>query len=131
MPRKTEYERRKKRMAEDPAYANKIRKQKAAQHARRRSKGKIKKTTPEQHRKARLKRYGWTPEAVDNAKVTQNYRCAICNEIKVLVADHEHSDPPKPRQLLCDECNKGLGCFRDEPKLLEWAGTYLRKWGKS
>lgn len=79
----------------------------------------------------RLKRLGWTPEAVEFAKVTQNHRCAICNEVTKVVPDHEHIDPPKPRELLCNHCNSGLGFFKDDPKLCELASSYLRKWGKT
>lgn len=81
-------------------------------------------------KKADLKKLGWTPEAVETARATQHDRCAICNEIKTLVPDHEHIVPLKPRELLCGQCNSGLGFFKDDPKLCELAASYLRKWGK-
>jgi hypothetical protein len=81
-------------------------------------------------RKSRLKKLGWSPEAVENAKAMQNDRCAICNEITELVPDHEHSDPPKPRQMLCRSCNVGIGAFKDSTEICEAAAAYLRHWNK-
>lgn len=80
-----------------------------------------------------LKRNGWTPTLVEEAKEKQNNLCAICgtsfSEIEPH-ADHEHTEPPKPRSLLCGLCNKGLGQFLDKPERLEAAAAYLRSWGK-
>jgi hypothetical protein len=61
------------------------------------------------------KRYGWTPEMYEAKKVEQNNLCAICGnpqEGKELAADHEHCVPPKPRGLLCETCNVGIGMFK-------------------
>lgn len=80
-----------------------------------------------------LKRNGWTPDSVEEAKVKQDNSCVICHtsfdNIRVH-ADHEHCYPPKPRALLCSLCNKGLGQFLDDPKRLEAAANYLKEWGK-
>jgi hypothetical protein len=94
------------------------------------------KANPEQHRlnkrKGALKKLGWTPELEASVLVAQAHRCSICNAIfkGTPDADHEHTSPPKPRGLLCNFCNRGLGCFMDDPKLLDLAAAYLRKWGK-
>ena len=79
-----------------------------------------------------LKQLGWTLEGYYLVSAAQDNRCAVCRqpqEGKALAADHEHSDPPKPRGLLCSECNTGLGKFKDSPMLLDAAAAYLRKYG--
>lgn len=79
-----------------------------------------------------LKLRGWTPAMVEKAKAAQNDRCAICQEIfiKTPHADHKHTVPPQPRELLCGLCNMALGGFKDRPLLCEAAATYLRKHGE-
>jgi DNA-directed RNA polymerase subunit RPC12/RpoP len=62
---------------------------------------------------------------------TQKGLCAICGA-KVegnMAADHDHKTM-KPRDLLCKNCNTGIGMLKDDPKLLETAAAYLRKHGK-
>jgi hypothetical protein len=60
----------------------------------------------------------------------QHGQCKICNTFKMnrgrgrLVIDHCHSTGDV-RGLLCHSCNVGLGFFRDNPKFLESAATYL------
>lgn len=60
----------------------------------------------------------------------QNNVCAICGtkqEGKVLCVDHNHNTG-KVRGLLCHNCNIGLGNFKDNPKILESAIEYLKKY---
>lgn len=50
--------------------------------------------------------------------------CVICGDAGQLVVDHDHSTG-KVRGMLCNHCNRGLGHFRDDPTLLEFAAQYL------
>jgi phage/plasmid primase-like uncharacterized protein len=50
--------------------------------------------------------------------------CVICGAREALVVDHDHVTG-KVRGMLCNHCNRGLGHFRDDPQLLEFAAQYL------
>lgn len=50
--------------------------------------------------------------------------CVICGAEGDLVVDHDHSNGAV-RGMLCGHCNRGLGHFRDDPQLLEFARMYL------
>ena len=83
-------------------------------------------------RRGKLKAHGWTPEMVEHAKVTQSNRCAICVEPlqpgRGTHADHEHTKPPKARELLCPRCNLRLGMVESNPLLWRAVMGYLHKW---
>ena len=74
------------------------------------------------------KRYGLSLEDYDNLVITQNNRCAICKEEEKedvrLSVDHCHVTN-KVRGLLCKNCNKALGLFRDNADNLVRAIEYL------
>lgn len=63
---------------------------------------------------------------------TQDGKCAICNRHHELfdkakdqlVVDHDH-DTGKVRKLLCNNCNTGLGMFKESTNLLKLASEYL------
>ena len=50
--------------------------------------------------------------------------CTICGEEGDLVVDHDHKTN-KVRGMLCNHCNRGLGHFKDDPDLLEYARIYI------
>lgn len=50
--------------------------------------------------------------------------CVICGDDASTV-DHDHKTG-RIRGALCQRCNLGLGHFRDDPELLEFAAMYLR-----
>jgi len=64
----------------------------------------------------------------------QDNKCAICSKEcitgKRLCVDHDH-ETGQIRDLLCTNCNQGLGKFQDDPQLLEKAADYLRKHGRT
>lgn len=81
--------------------------------------------------------FGISLERYEELKATQGGVCAICGEPPrgvirktgvpfSLAVDHCHSSG-RIRGLLCNQCNQGLGCFRDRPDLLLAAIEYLRR----
>jgi len=77
-----------------------------------------------------LTNYNLSLEDYNTILKSQNYRCAICkkpeNKLKQqLSVDHNHKTG-KIRGLLCPDCNRGLGCFKDNKNLLRLAIKYLK-----
>tara|TARA_R110000868_G_scaffold288387_1_gene548691 strand:+ start:133 stop:591 length:459 start_codon:yes stop_codon:yes gene_type:complete len=64
-----------------------------------------------------------TDEALADLKSTIT-QCVICGVQDKLVVDHDHVTG-QVRGMLCNHCNRGLGHFRDDPTLLEFAAQYL------
>ena len=61
----------------------------------------------------------------------QNHKCAICGVDKCpsgrsLAVDHDHKTN-KIRGLLCQNCNTGLGLFKDNTNHIEKALLYLKE----
>ena len=82
-----------------------------------------------------LKRmFGMSLEDYEQKAKAQNNVCVICKEAcksgKNLAVDHDHNTGAI-RDLLCGNCNGGLGKFQDSPELLEKAAEYLRKHGRT
>ena len=55
--------------------------------------------------------------------------CIICGSEEKLVVDHCHTTNIV-RGMLCNNCNMGLGHFKDDPFLLEFARIYLLYYNK-
>jgi hypothetical protein len=73
-------------------------------------------------------RYGIMEFDYEQLAQQQNNKCAICGvspENKRLDLDHCHTTK-KIRGLLCNNCNRGLGHFKDNPQLLTKAIEYLK-----
>lgn len=72
--------------------------------------------------------YNITHEEYLNILISQNNKCLICGDTITpgcgCHLDHDH-ETGKIRGFLCQGCNKGLGHFRDNPKLLLSAYNYL------
>ena len=88
-------------------------------------------------REKNLKQIGWTTEAFNSTLSEQEAKCAICRKALTLekkisgtraCADHEHCTPPKPRGILCANCNLGIGNLQDNPDIMRAAIAYVEKW---
>lgn len=89
------------------------------------------KLTKEQWRAYDLKKFNLTNEDYNQMFDNQGGNCAICGKHqsefkKSLAVDHCHTTS-KVRGLLCNNCNLGLGNFKDEIEFLANAITYLTK----
>lgn len=80
-----------------------------------------------------LKRYGITKDGFHAMMAEQGGGCAICGgdnrDLKnrpILYVDHCH-DTGKIRGLLCDRCNRGIGCLKEDETVLTRALAYLRR----
>lgn len=71
-------------------------------------------------------RYGITSDKFNELSLIQENKCIICgNEVSLLFIDHCHLTN-RVRGLLCDQCNIGLGAFKDNVEILEKAIEYLK-----
>lgn len=74
---------------------------------------------------ARAKRYGLSPEQLQQMIDESRDLCAICGkQDDSLHVDHDHATGAV-RALLCSNCNRGLGYFQDNPELLRAGAKYL------
>lgn len=75
-----------------------------------------------------LYKYGINKNDFDKLLSDQNNVCAICEEesdYNSLNVDHDHLTG-RVRGLLCGNCNKGIGLFKDSSDLLIKASKYLK-----
>lgn len=81
-------------------------------------------------KKRNIERYGITVEDYEQILSDQNGVCAICFETEDhfsrLVVDHNH-ETGKVRGLLCNNCNRALGLFKDTQQRLLSAAQYLKR----
>lgn len=109
-----------------------------ADHPEQREKNRLKmrKVPKEVMRDRRLRHhYGVDRAWYDAELAKQNGVCKICHKpenktmkgvIMRLAVDHCH-DTHKVRGLLCQACNRGIGCFNHDPMVLASAIEYLDK----
>ena len=76
------------------------------------------------------RQFGLSRDDYQRILESQNRVCAICKEPPTttmrLAVDHDHQTG-KVRGLLCRECNRGLGIFKDLPERLRAAAAYLEQ----
>lgn len=107
----------------------KLKKQADKRYREKNKEEKLKHRRDAYHRKYRYSMYGLTSEDFIHIKEQQNNCCAICGksgEEKPLVFDYDHTTN-KFRALLCDDCNRGLGSFKDNRDVMNKAIEYLTK----
>lgn len=76
------------------------------------------------------KRYNLCEGCLQQMKIDQDNSCAICkNKFELLAVDHCHTTG-KNRGLLCNNCNNGLGRFKDNIEYLENSIKYLKNYEK-
>lgn len=74
------------------------------------------------------KKYGISLEEYEALLESQDGVCAICRkeDTSRYHVDHDH-ETGEVRGLLCGDCNKGLGMFKDNPDALQSAIDYLKR----
>jgi hypothetical protein len=74
-------------------------------------------------------KYGLTIEEYEQRLNQQGGVCAICKKAEPArrryAVDHDHRTGVV-RGLLCTRCNNALGCFHDDPLLMDRAAQYIR-----
>jgi hypothetical protein len=79
----------------------------------------------------RCGRYGITPDQLTERFNEQGGCCAICNTKVSLIdsaIDHNHKTG-EFRGVLCKQCNRALGMFKDNAAVLRSAANYLEAFG--
>jgi hypothetical protein len=73
--------------------------------------------------------YGITDEYYYQMLKSQDNKCYICprefDEFNKPNVDHAHDSTGKVRALLCGDCNKGLGLFKDNADRMRRASRYI------
>jgi Recombination endonuclease VII len=80
--------------------------------------------------------YGITEAEYDAMLAAQNGLCALCGKppkpggkgtASRLNVDHDH-ETGRVRALLCTNCNRGIGFFKDNPTLMRRAAAYVTRY---
>lgn len=96
---------------------------------------KLYRTKPESYKRKKeydtnnyfLKTYGITSKDRDLMVSAQGGKCAICNnKTKYMHVDHCHTTGTI-REILCANCNKGIGHFQEDIEIMKSAIDYLVK----
>ena len=82
------------------------------------------------------KNYKMTAAEFNDLWASQNGKCAICEvdlmprgrQSNSVAVDHNHENGAV-RGLLCQACNRAIGLFKDNPKILQSAAEYLENRG--
>lgn len=80
--------------------------------------------------------YGISIEQYEKQLTAQGGVCAICGQPqqnsrrKALCVDH-NAITGALRELLCDNCNKAIGCFKEDTERMQKAIVYLEKHKKT
>lgn len=77
-----------------------------------------------------LAKYGLTIKSYENLLESQGGRCAICDDLPIttpLAVDHDHTTG-QLRALLCGSCNRALGLFKDDYRVVTAAADYIAKY---
>ena len=87
-----------------------------------------------------VRNYGLTETEYNAMKEAQDNKCAIChsegfligknNHTEKLAVDHDHRTG-KVRALLCHNCNRALGLFKDNYSILRTAAEYIKEHSES
>ncbi len=76
--------------------------------------------------------FGISLEEYKEKLVLQNGGCFICGQKprkRQLAVDHNHATG-QVRSLLCNLCNRLVGCAREQPEILRRAATYIEDWSE-
>lgn len=80
--------------------------------------------------------YGIDDKELQKMKEEQNNRCYLCNSDGFLIGKNNHTEKlavdhchetGKVRKLLCHNCNRALGLFKDNPELMRKAADYVEQ----
>ena len=75
-----------------------------------------------------IRTFGITLDEYNEVFLNQGKVCAGCRgtnkNLKNLAVDHDHSTG-KIRGLLCDTCNRAVGCVKDDPSTFRRLADYL------
>ncbi len=75
---------------------------------------------------ARFRKYGLGRDEYAALVEKHQGRCGICQREEKLTVDHCHATG-KIRGLLCGDCNRALGLFRDNDESLLAAAAYIKE----